>query len=55
MSRHAAGATQDRLEVDYQGGKEPSLSVVKTVLVMELEEEKEKSEQNACVEEEKNY
>ena len=30
--------TQDRLEMDYQGGEEPSLSVMKTVLDMEQEE-----------------
>ena len=41
--KHAALETQDRLEVDYQGGEEPSLSVVKTVLDME-QEEKDKSE-----------
>ena len=47
--------TEDRLEVDYQGGEEPSLSVVKTVLDVEQEEEKNKSEQNTCVEEDKDY
>ena len=52
--RRAAHETQDRLEVDYQGGEEPSLSVVKTVLDME-QEEKDKSEQNAFVEEGKHY
>ena len=52
--KHAALETQDRLEVDYQGGEEPSLSVVKTVLDME-QEEKDKSELNACVEEGKDY
>ena len=36
--RGAAHVTQDRLEVDYQGGEEPSLSVVKTVMDMEQEE-----------------
>ena len=36
--RRAAHVTEDRLEVDYQGGKEPSLSVVKTVMDMEQEE-----------------
>ena len=40
--RHAAHVTQDRLEVDYQGGEEPSLTVVKTVMDME-QEEKNKS------------
>ena len=54
MSRHAAHETQDRLEVDYQGGEDSSLSVVKTFMDME-QEEKDKSKQNACVEEEKNY
>ena len=49
-SRRAAHETQDRLEVDYQGGEEPSLSVVKTVLDVE-QEEKDKSEHNDCVEE----
>ena len=52
--RRAVNVTQDRLEVDYQGGEEPSLSVVKTVLDME-QEEKDKSELNACVEEGKDY
>ena len=36
--RRAAHVTQDRLEVDYQGGEEPSLTVVKTVMDMEQEE-----------------
>ena len=54
MSRCTENETQDRLEVDYQGGEEPSLSVVKTVLDVE-QEEKDKSEQNDCVEEGKDY
>ena len=48
--RCAAHVTEDRLEVDYQGGKEPSLSVVKTVMDME-QEEKTKSKWNGSVEE----
>ena len=43
ISRRAAHVTQDRLEVDYQGGEEPSLTVVKTVMDMD-QEEKEKEE-----------
>ena len=50
--RNAANETQDRLEVDYQGGKEPSLSVVKTVLDVD-QEEKDKDKSNTCVEEDK--
>ena len=52
ISRRAAHVTQDRLEVDYQGGKEPSLAVVKTVMDMEQEEE-DKSKQSSHGEEEK--
>ena len=55
MSRRAAHETQDRLEVDYQGGEEPSLSVVKTVIMDVDKEENDKSEKNACVEDAKDY
>ena len=48
--RRAVNVTEDRLEVDYQGGKEPSLSVVKTVMDMEQEEET-KSKWNGWMEE----
>ena len=37
--RHAAHVTEDRQEVDYQGEEESSLSVVKTVMDMEQDEE----------------
>ena len=41
--RRAVNVTEDRLEVDYQGGEEPSLTVVKTVMDID-QEEKEKEE-----------
>ena len=52
MNRRAAHVTEDRLEVDYQGGKEPNLTMVKTVMDMEQEDE-DKSKQSYCEKEEK--
>ena len=51
ISRRAAHVTQDRLEVDYQGGEESSLTGVMTVMDLE-QEEKTKSKQSYCEEEE---